>query len=336
MALALAIAAVALVTTSKPTPAVRWWRPVALCTCAAAMILTDVRTFAVAIAMGGYLALRWRTGAAARWNLAAVAAGAVVAFAVVGAPSLFSGPRAGDVTGDPAAVRRFAELPMRFFTEAAIKPEGVGLLAAAFYVVPLLFARRRPELLLWWMWLAAVAVWGLIDDARDGPAVTLTANRALAASPAVYALAAAMLADQRGWRAAAVPLICAASCAMALEQAYVRRQPDFRGTLAFVARHVQPDDAVVFYSRPDASAAKLLALYFDHHTGARPRGVVILTGPAPDDVRAQLAKAGTVWVISDALSFDERALLGDGARVTDDETYPGIALIRRIELPKTR
>jgi hypothetical protein len=208
-------------------------------------------------------------------------------------------------------LRGAAELPLRYFTEAAVRPRGVGVLAAVLYVLPalLIVVRRRWALLVWWLWLIGYALFIAGSDLlRGGRTLELT-RYTLPASPAAYVLVAALLADARSrWVRHGVPALLVVACLAALPAAYARSKADWRGLGRFFASRVAGDDVIVVSSSDRNDwRARCMYLCLRHYAPRPPLPVVFVSKPDPS-VLAQIARRN-VWLLSGAYVVQDEPLL---------------------------
>ena len=208
-------------------------------------------------------------------------------------------------------LRNAGELPLRYFTEAAIRPRWVGALAAVLYVLPvvLIAVRRRGDLLLWWIWLAGYSAFLTCSDLARGGRTLELIRYALPASPAAYALVAALLADARSrWVRHIVPALLIVACLAALPAAYVRNKADWRALAQLFASRVSADDVIVVTSsRPDDWRARCMYLCLRHYAPRPPLPVAFVSRTDPR-LLEQIA-GRNVWLLSGAYVVQDAPLL---------------------------
>jgi hypothetical protein len=255
-----------------------------------------------------------------RWRAASAICFAVVVFAVAWGPFWLEqmqgfGERIEFTQGSGGSIlrtlRNAAEPPLRYFTEAAVRPRWVGTLAAVLYLLPalLIAVRRRGDLLLWWIWLVGYAVFLTCADLARGGRTLELIRYTLPASPAAYALVAALLADARPrWVRHVVPALLVVACLAALPAAYVRNKADWRGLAQFFASRASPDDVIVVASSgPDDWRARCMYLCLRHYAPRLPLPVAFVSRPEP---RLLGQMAGTnVWLLSGAHVVQDAPLL---------------------------
>jgi hypothetical protein len=236
----------------------------------------------------------------------------------------------------PRTLRHACELPLRYFTDAAVRPRGIGVLAAVLYVLPalLLIARRRRDLALWWVWLVGYVVFLTLSDlVRNGRAIEWT-RYTLPASPAAYALVAALLVDARSrWMRHVVPALLVFACLAALPAAYARNKADWRGLGRFIASRVSTDDAIVVASSgPDDWRARCMYLCLRHYAPRPPLQVAFVSRPSPR-LLEQLA-GRNVWLLSGAyVVLDEPLLPGWRAVEIRGDPMAGTVALMHADLP---
>ena len=313
---ALLAAAAALVRIEKYGPSVA--RCFALAAAALAALLTHYAAAPAVGLLALYVLLRFRGRALRGAMLALIASGTV--YAIAWGPFWLEqmrgfGERIEFTTTDGAStlltLRHAAELPLRFFTDAAIRPRWVGTLAAVLYVLPLLpiVARRRTDLLLWWLWLAGYVMFVTLSDLMRGGRALELIRYTLPASPAAYVLAAAMLSDARQrWQRHAVPAALVLACFAALPAAYVRMKADWRGLAQFFASRVSEDDVIIVASG-DANDWRARCMYLCLRYYAREPALPVVFLSKQDARITEKLAGRDVWLLSGAYVVHDEALL---------------------------
>jgi hypothetical protein len=283
-------------------------RAVALALCVIAAMLTHYYASAGCAAIGLYALIRLR-GRMLRRTVATCAIAAAV-YAVIWGPFLVGqlhavGPNSLWTLDDSPGfagrwVMRLLVAPMRLVSppssDSAVASSGLWLLI----VLPALLVRRRPALLLPLLVVAAcIALPAGLDVARR--TLQLDHERYyLAAAPALYLLAAGMLAD-RGRRVVrhAVPAVLAAYCVLSLPWVYVVHKADWRSFGTYVNGSVRPADLLVFHEPSASWYSSVAYLAMDYYAPAVRPHVMILDRPADPDVLARVRSwPGSVWFFS--------------------------------------
>lgn len=324
-------------------------------------ILTALLTHYLAVPVVGlfiiYAALRLH-GGARRWSIASIAI-AIAIFALAWGPFCLEqmrgfAERIAFTAGGPAStvhsLRSAAELPLRFLTRASIRPVGIGSVAALLYLLPLLMLRKRGDLMLWWMWLVGyVSLLLLMDLIRGGQTMDMI-RYALPASPAAYALMAALLGDTRPirstgvwhvsnplgtgettaprWQRHIVPALLSIACLAALPEAYVRHKEDWRSIGRFFAQRVESDDVIIIYSGGDDDwRARCMYVCLRYYAPRPLLPVGFISGPDPS-LLAQIA-GRDVWLLRGAYVAQDRPLL-PGWEVVEMTGDPQAAVLARL------
>lgn len=228
---------------------------------------------------------------------------------------------------------RLASLPVRQLVETDGLPGLLGwlpLLGAAVYLLPWLL-RRRPELLVWGVWLASVAVLvGGLDLARTTRHLTLLRYTCLAA-PAVCALLASARDPRWRWLGSAAPAAVLLLCV--LGRPTPADEPDWRPFGRTLEAVVGRNEPLVFFGGPQRAwyFGGVLHLGASFHADVWPRTVLRKTSDAAPLSPAGLGP-GTAWVVSGPPSPDVAALF-PGSRPIGVVTVRDIAYLVRIELP---
>jgi uncharacterized membrane protein len=293
-------------------------RGAALACCLVVAMLTHYYAFAACAAVGMYAALRLRGRAIRR--AAVVVAVAAVVYAVAWGPFVIRQAHAlvsdNPLFHDGAPgfagrwLGRLLVAPARLVSPPSTGATTVSWGMWLLLVLPLLSIRRRPALLLpVLLGSACIALPAVLDLARR--TLQLDHERYyLAAGPAIYLLAAALLADRRGVLRHALPAALAAYCVLSLPWVYVTHRADWRAFGGYVSRSVRADDLVVFYNpRPDwYSSVAYMAM--DHYARSVAPHVLFLDAPASPDVLGRARNwRGAVWFFDVADPADARAVL---------------------------
>ena len=338
---ALLAAAAALVRIERSGPSSA--RCAALAVAALAALLTHYAAIPAVGLLALYVLLRFRGPALRGAMLAFVGAGVVVALAW--GPFWLEQMRGfrerieftTSARGSPLlSLRHAAELPLRFFTEAAIRPRWAGALASVLFVLPLLLVvvRRRTDLLLWWLWLAGFVTFVTLSDLLRGGRALELIRYTLAASPPAYVLAAAMLSDARQrWQRHVVPGMLVLACAAALPAAYVRMKADWRGLARFFESRASADDVIVVASAgADDWRARCMYLCLRHYARQPALPVVFLSRHDPR-VTEQLARRD-VWLLAGAYVVEDEPLLPDWQQAEmKGDPLAGTVTLMRYSLP---
>jgi hypothetical protein len=296
-ALVLAAAAVA---GWAPPPCLALRRLVALAVLCLAAMLTH---FHAAGPLAGIVLYAWWRHPGRRWRLGAAVFASAAAFALFWGPFLARQWRAvllpavwqrHDAGQGEALLRLFA-LPGALLTEAESWRSG-SLAAAAALLVVTVAGTRRTELRLWSLVLAAHgALLATLDVLL--PAHQLAFMRySLAAGPAVCVLAAAALADRRGWIRHAPPAVAAVLALASLPRAYERPRPEWRAYADGLRGMGRDGDPVVLLRMPANEHRRLYVAIAHYGWPARSPVMVVRDGPAGDEA-ARLWRTGWAWVL---------------------------------------
>jgi hypothetical protein len=156
------------------------------------------------------------------------------------------------------------------------------------YILPFIFARRRPDLLFWGLWLdGTIGVVAFLDFTRHTNHLGWI-RYTLLAGPAVYALIPALVAQlpRVPWISFvrhAVPAALAIACAVALPNAYKSPVTDPRTIADQLRPMLDHDDLLIFVGTGDSQWwANGQCLLFSRYLKPIPCPVVILHSPADD------------------------------------------------------
>jgi hypothetical protein len=301
---------------------------------ALAALLTHYVAIGAALAAAIYALIR--LGGRTRWRTAAVLLIATIAFLAAWGPFLlgqsplmseWSALRASNQNLSEACTR-WIGLPVHLFVMGDIDPQAIALWSGILYFLPFVLLRRRPDLLLWALWLVGTTLPLALLDARYSTDWIGSMRYTLVAAPAAYVLAAAFLADQRGYRKHAIAIVLTLSCVLTLPDAYVRWKEDWRGFASYVATRCKPGDVMIFYRRDDADfTADAMYLALSHYLPQGDRNgsfevpIVIVDGPVPYTLLRRITAARRVWVINANLQSVASELF-PGGTLSEERHFP--------------
>ena len=181
--------------------------------------------------------------------------------------------------------------------------------AGVLFVIPFLLLRRRPDLLIWALWLAGGVGIVLAADLCRHSLQLQVLRYTLAAMPGVYMLLGTALWHYKPWVIRlALPLAATAACAIALTmpEAYGFPSADWRDLAKFIQAHQKPGDVYVFASLASPPDAAPQAAYFydgiTHYGGPMPGPTMLLTAAATPPQIAQITAAagpvGEIWLLA--------------------------------------
>lgn len=291
----------------------------ALIVCLLLMTLTTYFAAAAFVALGVYALLRLRPTARRQAVAGFILAGAL--FAVSWGPYAAA---QGDVADGPLIFRdphllqhtaqRVALLPVRFLNEPMRSSHFASLFAVAAYVLPLLLLRRRPDLLLWALWAGAVIALVVVLDVVRQTYYTSLLRYTMIASPAAYALLAALLSHAR--RPAlrhCLPAVALLSCLISLPRAYAYYFPPKPGwhELAGELRRLSgPRDGMLFYgTEEELPYLRALIFGYTYYLDPAPRPIVLLSTPPDARIREAFRKGTGLWVATHRSAREVVALL---------------------------
>jgi hypothetical protein len=172
--------------------------------------------------------------------------------------------------------------------------------AAISYLAPVLMLRKRPDLLIWWLWIASqVGLVLAIDLARHSTLLTVTRYVVLAA-PGFYAVMASPLPGRVGRFSPWIILFGVAVYSLDYWQIGPPASQDIVYVSNRLAKVVQPDDVVIvtgkYFNVPDQDAP-ITYYAIAHYGGPWKRPVLFGTALISADVQKQLLRYRRVWVV---------------------------------------
>jgi hypothetical protein len=224
----------------------------------------------------------------------------------------------------PRGLARAAAVPVLLLDEPPAEHRTAAVIAGVMiYAAAAITLRRRPDVLLWAIWLPAVVALPLaIDLARNTWGLAMI-RYTLVAGPAVYCLLAIIglaWVPRSRWVRHAVPLAVVLSCLAALPHVYTPWRPDWRTLGRQLAARAGPDDAIVYAS--DSDPVFLPTVYFlctSHYANPTRATVFLLDRPADAQLRDKLRGYRHVWLVTDG---SEPGALDPDAAIESMKTVP--------------
>lgn len=293
---------------------VNWSRLIALGASCWAATMTHYGAMPVNVAIGLYVLIRLR-GRARALSLASLAL-AGVAFLAIWGPTLWEqrhnfSSNLGWLTDDPdghvlRTFLRLAGLPIQFFITPTLSDRAswVGQLGAILYVAPiaLLFVARRRDLLIWCLVGGLVIATAAASDLISTRKSLEKMRFVLAAAPAAYAIIVALMSNARSkWTRHVLPATVVLACVLSLNEAYNRFwKPPYREFAARFDRAAGSDDVIVakFQTPPKDWPEPAFVAALTRYSRYPHRPMLVLSKPADESLRRQLAAAPGVWFLS--------------------------------------
>jgi len=200
------------------------------------------------------------------------------------------------------------------------------------YLMPLVFRRRLPQLMLWWLWIVGIvgslAAYDFINHAR----LLAYDKYTSLASVALYALCAVPWPIGK-WRWA-IPYVMLAATAVATVQR-IQEGPsedngDWRAMAVTLDRLAAPGDPLVFYPSKFWGPPGMYYLAVAHYARWSHRPIMFLTQPADAAAERQLSKFPKVWLIGPSAGQDGAIYL-PGWSVLFNRGFPNSGSIAEME-----
>jgi hypothetical protein len=187
--------------------------------------------------------------------------------------------------------------PASFMNPAGIPP-AIAWVGLAAFLAPLAWLRRRPDLLVWYLWVAGVVMPLLALDLFRSSMHLAFPRYTLLAGPGVFAVIGAGFERIKApWRS--LPPVTVAIAGAVLLPASLRQPQsklDWQPIATIATDSMHPGDALVVTAPP--GWARATYLYVSHYLGPVNRPVAILTLPASPTLLHELRTRSPVWVIS--------------------------------------
>lgn len=316
-------------------------RVIALAVLCFAMPLTHYFSVAIAATLALYGVIRLR--GQKRWAVLGATAGAAALFVLVWSPVLYL--QAHGVSGRGttvfvdaeanhflATLARLALFPVRCLYEPLPNDRALSMVISGVCLLPLLMVRRRPDLLIWALWVPMNVAPALLNDLTHRSWTLEIERYTLPATLGVYALLGAVGASlPLRWRHL-LPTLAVAGCLLHLDQAY---HPDDRTSLQkwreFAAQYrdlARPGDLTVFASAGQPTDDAMYYLCVGHYARPFPGPVALLDQPPSSDLVAEIRRYPGVIVVGDARAAE--AYL-PAAHATGLHAIPFLGEVTRLE-----
>jgi hypothetical protein len=296
------------------------WRLVQLAIAMAATALTHYFALGALLALSCYAMARLE-GSDRRKTAAAIAVAAVFTVAFWGKPGFsrqreqLTAPQGWSLENGRHPLMplfRAAQLPAYLLYGRLTPPSAWIALAVIAYVLPLVFMRRKPHLMLWWSWIVALIGQLLIYDIAKHSRLLAYPKYTFLASVGFYALYATPLPVRAWWRWL-LPYAILASTTVTTVARLQEGPPDaggdWRGLALLIDRVAGPRDPLVFYPDGFWGSPAMTYLAFSHYVRDSHRPIMFLTQPANGQSLDLLAKYPRIWLIGPNAAGDYQTLL---------------------------
>jgi hypothetical protein len=230
--------------------------------------------------------------------------------------------------------RHLAEWPVLLLGTPVEQGALAATLSGLLYVLPLLLVRRRPDLWLWWLWLVGVIAVPALLDLTRGSYHLFYVRYVILASPAVYALFAALLIHARPWLRHLVPAAALTMCLASLPRAYDSLYYDTNWIAEQLRSRAHPGDVLVYpVGGHQSRYGSYLFLTTTYYLNPLPGPVVFLEEPVPPRLEKELRQAPSVWLFT----FTDRSApekLFPAAQVVYSYYSPGFSTLVQLRWPK--
>lgn len=314
-----------------------------------AMMLTHYFAIGGAVAIGLYavLGLRGRT----RWLALAALLVAAAVYSAIWIPWAMPQIRyvriAGDWLGDDRGLKAKLSTMLRVISApwreiSTHKPGYIDqnprfsepwvYLGGILFFLPPLLMRRKPGMLIWYLWLlGTIGFLAILDLARSTTHLRFTRYIAIAA-PAVFGLTASLLEQSPQWIGRAIFAVIILAALGLNPQTYQKEEGDWASIGRILDEHAQPGEAIVVYQGtvPRPSFAGYYYLAAGIYSDAFPRPVLKLSAPAARSLVEQLP-GQTAWLIT----TPEKPAPSDvlpATSVIEQYPVPGLVTCSRVRL----
>jgi hypothetical protein len=200
-------------------------------------------------------------------------------------------------------ILRVALLPQWSLNEPPSSATSLAVLGAVIYVLPLLLLRRRPELLIWALWIAGALAPPLFMDLRHHWKQLDHLRYASMVMLGVYPLIATVLdGAHRPWMRHVLPAMAVLSCLISLPQTYAETEtpkPDYPYLAETLKDFATPDDVIVFYQSSDGYYQLMWYLALSWYArDAMPPTAVFVMGEPDASAAEVIQRALVVWTVT--------------------------------------
>ena len=317
----------------------RTYLKILLGVCVLAMLLTHYFAIAAAGAIGIYVLIRFRGRNRRHAILAIIFAG--IFYAMVWGPFMWQQRHNVAETADVWLVDRAAnhllltiERSASWIWRIAINAGEINsfaLLAIALLIVPIFYLRRRPEFLIWILWLASTLGFVTALDLFRGTRLLDFARYVSLASPALFMLFAATVSMLPPLVKNVIAILLAIILLLNWRMADVAEEPDWRLLGQLIDQRVGADETLIFYhGLQPAWYDQIFYLGAAHYSHVFPHSIVKLSRPASEELMRKLP-GSSAWLISGQLGGNVSDLL-PGTRVIEQYEIPSLVVCTHVEL----
>jgi hypothetical protein len=171
--------------------------------------------------------------------------------------------------------------------------------AVIVYLLPLLWIKRKPQMLIWWFWTAGVIFSLTLRDLASHTLLSAFPKYTFAASPAICALAS-IPSPLPGWRRWILPGAMLFSVVVATVQRWQQGPPpqaDWRGLSRQIDQWAAPRDPLIFAPDPFWGSPAFSYIALMHYVPDSQRPILMLARPADASVLRQLSGFNRIWLI---------------------------------------
>jgi uncharacterized membrane protein len=223
-------------------------------------------------------------------------------------------------------------IPARYFDEPMTSSRLAASFAAVLYLLPFLFIRKKPAmLLLGLMILFTIGLVAVLDETNHTAQLS-ELRYTLPAAPAIFLLVSSLPLGNAKWLRHAIPAACVFACLFAIPRARRAWDADWRITASALATRAHSGDAVVIVSGGHGDwYAGWLYLGVSHYIPDWPGPVVLLDRPPSAQLVENLRQHPRVWLVAGSFGDPQRLL--PRSVITPAGGEPLVAGVYRLELP---
>ncbi|MGD0767789.1 MAG: glycosyltransferase family 39 protein [Tepidisphaeraceae bacterium] len=201
------------------------------------------------------------------------------------------------------------------------------------YLLPLIFLRRLPQLMLWWLWIVGIVGLLVAYDSINHARLLAYDKYTSLASVALYALCAVPW-PMGKWPRWVIPYLLLTATAIATVQR-IQEGPsedngDWRTMAVTLDRLAAPGDPLVFYPSDFWGPPGMYYLAVAHYARSSHRPIMFLTQPADPAAERQLSKFRKIWLVGPSAGQDGADYL-PGWSVLFNRGFPNSGSIAEME-----
>ena len=193
---------------------------------------------------------------------------------------------------------RTMQVPVQTLLLVDEKSRPITRLGGVLLLLPLFLVRKRPELLLWVIWLGTFVVFFVaLDTSRNTLLLGYTRYLSLCGPP-VYALIATLV-NSPAWMRHVLPALVVLGGLMSYPELFDFEKPEYREVAHEIDKGMTGKTAVVVVNTPDIPYySRFTMLALTRYCQTYPYPIAMVEGPPRDPLKGELDRFDTIWIAS--------------------------------------